>query len=1108
MSNKLIVFPLVFTSFLFQATIASGQSPIPIYNPQTGKANVVLPNNNAGSRAVRAATAPNQSACTLIDFEGLADLAAIPDFQGISLPDWLSIVSEYEAGGDGNFRGEPSPVTIAFWLYGNPTSQNINIPNGASSVSFYYSSYYPITISAYDANNNLVQSTTGPANFDSGTGVYDTWSPISVQASNGSTITSLAVSGYANYTGIDNLNVCQSPVIDSVEITQAIQQYQTLSDLKATLTSTGEPPVPVIANKPAALRLYFSQVQNATPVTVNLSGVSTDSQSITLQPNCTDLNQRSSTNGCQSLDFYFTPPSGAWSATLDVVDGNGNTVQEEVLNVNSRATDSLWLRAVSVCDTQDASGNWDASCENPADLLGMTALLEKLAPTSSVTADTTNYLVTRNVGSYPFLTPLNGFPNWWSDVVRDVDNNYGVFDWVGDQLAGRRTTYFGMIRPSVGGLAGLANGIPSHGAAAVTSGDGFPVGQTVAHETGHTLGLRHTNTALPGSGCFANAPDNSTDWSYPTGIAGSASNTNYIQSSKGTEIGFDVEQGVPLSSTSTFELMGYCSPSWISPQRYKTMIYWLGGGSVASPSVVSTAGQSNNTGRARLAAAAAVPASSFWVVSGVLQGQGVQFDPLFQYTIQGDTSTGTGNYQLAVEDAAGNKLFVRQFTPTVPPMENPNSTAAGPPNFSQAIPTQPNAAAIVLLGPSGSEIGRLTLGGVSPAVTLTQPGPNFNGVGIQPVIWTAQSSSSQVFTSKVLFSANNGATWVLVGQTTTMSFPVNFDKLPGGSNSLIQVVVSDGINSGSATSSTFTIPKKQPKAVDIVSPVNNSTFAAKNTIFFSGAAYDPEDGALTGSSLKWSSNLQGDLGSGARFGVRLQPGNHTITLTATDSDGNVITATTNITVGGQPPALVLQVQPLNTVPTTCESATITAQPGVNGAPLTLVQYSTDGGNTYTTIPLANLPYKFIVPGSGFVHVVARAYDSSRQATVKDVSFLTQSACQTGEPTIQGKVTSQQLQSPGVYVVGVQFTNIGQGSAQSIKVNVSAQRLSGTGTIQFAGTNPVSIPNLSPGQSTTVSLKFTVPNPNTITRFNVIESGTLVDVFNQQGSFSTSQQVIP
>ena len=46
-----------------------------------------------------------------------------------------------------------------------------------------------------------------------------------------------------------------------------------------------------------------------------------------------------------------------------------------------------------------------------------------------------------------------------------------------------------------------------------------------------------------------------------------------------------------------------------------------------------------------------------------------------------------------------------------------------------------------------------------------------------------------------------------------------------------------------------------------------------------------EDGVLSGSSLVWNSSVDGLLGNGNSISVQLSPGTHTISLTATDSDG-------------------------------------------------------------------------------------------------------------------------------------------------------------------------------------------------------------------------------
>lgn len=83
-----------------------------------------------------------------------------------------------------------------------------------------------------------------------------------------------------------------------------------------------------------------------------------------------------------------------------------------------------------------------------------------------------------------------------------------------------------------------------------------------------------------------------------------------------------------------------------------------------------------------------------------------------------------------------------------------------------------------------------------------------------------------------------------------------------------------------------TEPENTPPSAEIISPTDNSSFTESETITFRGRGEDLEDGKLTGSSLVWKSSIDGQIGVGEEFSRdNLSLGSHTITLTATDSEG-------------------------------------------------------------------------------------------------------------------------------------------------------------------------------------------------------------------------------
>ncbi|MCX2861428.1 hypothetical protein OOZ63_06205 [Paucibacter sp. PLA-PC-4] len=1057
------------------------------------------------SAAPMAATIESGRVCTTIDFEGVGNLAAVPPVAGITTPGWLGII-DFDAGGTGNFANEPSPQTIAFWLGGNASQRDIVLANPASKAEFYFSSFVNVRVTAFDEAGVELTSALGLPNYNTGTGdpngSFNRWDPIKVEVE-GNKIKTVRVTGNTDQTGIDNLKICTTIGIEAVEVTQAIQQYQSIKDLKASLQAGREAPVPVIAGKPAVVRVYMNKVDNVTPVTVKLSGAVNQTRQLVLQPQCGAEDQRRQRNGCQSLDFYFSPPEGDWDLNAKVLDSAGNVLESHDLPFKSRKTDALVLKAVSICEAKDAAGNWLCAAANT--LAGNIGVLRKLAPTSSVTVQVTNSFVRRDVATFPSVD------NWWPVAIKDVNDLYGLFDGIGD-LFGTHTVYYGMIRPALpGGTGGMAHEIPGRGAGSRTSAIRLgteTVTEVVAHEVGHTLGLRHTNTDVPVAGaappgCYNKAVDGATDWPFAN---------NRIQSAARLEVGFDVATRKPLDPDNTYDILSYCVPRWISPQRYKTAIAALSGGVVTSASVTPSRARSTMTNTAIRSPLQAV--GGYWTISGTLMAAGVQFDALFEDVASGPAGAGTGSHRVEVQSAAGATLALRRFTPTRSHSEGLGPDIEGPASFFALLPITAGAARIVVFDAANLPIGSLDLGGDKPVVTIVQPG---GGVlsGPQRIEWTVSDADSTGHTAKVYYSPNNGTVWSQIAAVSdSASLTVDFDLLPGAQGTgRLMVSVSDGINSGSALSEPFSVPRKGPSALSIVSPLANQAFPPGVPVTLEGLAYDVDDGMLDGGAVSWQSNIGGPLGNGALLTTdKLAKGSHILTMTATDRDGNAATATTTVHIAGAAPSLNLNVSGLDQLPTTCVEATIDPKIETGSVALKSVEYSLDGGLQWTAIPLNRLPFKLLVPGSGFIHLVVRAYDIAGQSAAKDAKFFINSACdQGGPPRLAGTVVAQGFAATGIYFIDVQLSNSGLGLAQAIQIKaVRPRTLSGSGTVSYNGALspalPITVPDLTMGQSSIVRLHFNVPA--SVTRFSVVEDGVMTDKFGRVLNFSISQSVIP
>jgi hypothetical protein len=114
---------------------------------------------------------------------------------------------------------------------------------------------------------------------------------------------------------------------------------------------------------------------------------------------------------------------------------------------------------------------------------------------------------------------------------------------------------------------------------------------------------------------------------------------------------------------------------------------------------------------------------------------------------------------------------------------------------------------------------------------------------------------------------------------------INATWYPLGINNYT-IYANDTIGQTSKVNGTFKVDYQVKPLVNITSPANGSSFLQGDDINFTGMAWDFEDGNLTKGSLVWDSDKDGIMGTGNLVEMAtLTPGNHTITLTATDSFG-------------------------------------------------------------------------------------------------------------------------------------------------------------------------------------------------------------------------------
>jgi hypothetical protein len=149
-----------------------------------------------------------------------------------------------------------------------------------------------------------------------------------------------------------------------------------------------------------------------------------------------------------------------------------------------------------------------------------------------------------------------------------------------------------------------------------------------------------------------------------------------------------------------------------------------------------------------------------------------------------------------------------------------------------------------------------------------------------------RSSDGRSFAQIAQLAADAGA-WTDSGLNSGSVYYYRVRAFNSSGNSAYSNAASAQTQAAAATNSAPT--------VTISGPSNNSSYAYGATVNFSGSASDTQDGNLT-SSIKWTSSIDGQIGTGGSLSRTLSSGSHVITATVTDSGGLTASARVSVSV--------------------------------------------------------------------------------------------------------------------------------------------------------------------------------------------------------------------
>jgi len=285
------------------------------------------------------------------------------------------------------------------------------------------------------------------------------------------------------------------------------------------------------------------------------------------------------------------------------------------------------------------------------------------------------------------------------------------------------------------------------------------------------------------------------------------------------------------------------------------------------------------------------------IVEGVIGQDGFALidsvTPIYRYEQPVDSG---GPYTLQALDDQGQVLAETQFDGLFSDQYDPTSPVVP---FLEVLPiSDPQQVSEVTVQQSGGAVAAsLERSSAAPTASF-DPLPAASDDPLT-ISWQAIDADGEALLSTLFYSANGGQRWQVLGTDLPMTnLTVNPNELPGGEG-IFWLVVSDGMNEVEVLSDPISLPDHPP--VVVILDDSQSSFESDAPVTLTGFAYDIEDGPLENDSLTWVDGSGQIIGSGNNLQAEIAAGETTVILQASDSTGQVGSASTDISVVGESP---------------------------------------------------------------------------------------------------------------------------------------------------------------------------------------------------------------